>query len=298
MFKQTLELDRKVFRKHKRIRAKRSSEYWLVFLKKFVLKKHREGFSWTMLAFLIPFVVAGLGALIVIKIAPDFPAIFLVPFFLMIISFIFLAARIRHIQKRDFVDPNVFDHLAKFIIQIKGDTLKNRIGLRLNIAGIEDDDHAMDLKLLGLKEKRGLRYAAYQMERYQANILFKDNSFCTASLYQMVLKTTTTKRRSSGKTKTKSKRKHKFYYILSLKLNADDYQIISPAEILAYKDPYQLTSRTENGYHIVKVKLKEKMLSVSNKITVKQQNETSIFSDMLAFIFSKRIVTTKPEQIT
>ena len=298
MFKKALELDGKLFRKRKRIRAKRSGDYWLVFLKKYVLKEHREGFSWTMLAFLIPFVFAGLAAFIIIQIAPDSPAVIFIPFFLIVISFVFLVARIIHMQKRDFVDPNAFDHLAKFIIQIKGDAFKNSIGLDINIAGIEDTDHAMDLKLLGLTEKRGLRYAAYQMQRYQANVRLKDDTFCTAILYQMVLKTTTTKRRNSGKTKTKSKRKHKFYYILSLKLSTANYQLMNPDKILAYKVPYEITSRTENGYHIVKIKLKEKMLSVSNKMTTKQKNEPSIFSEMLGFIFSKKIVTPKAKRIT
>jgi len=290
MFKKALKLDGKQFGKHKRIRAKRPSEYWLVFLKKYVLKKHREGFSWTMLTFLIPFIIVGLAGYTVIQIQPESPIWLFVIFFGFILMFIVFGARFSHMQKRDFVDPNAFDHLAKFIIYIKGDTFKNLIGLDLNIAGIEDKDHAMDLTLLGLKEKYGLRYAAYQMERYRATIRLKDDSFCSASLYQMVLKTTTTKRRSSGKIKTKSKRKHKFYYILSLKLSAAAYEVMNTQSLVGFSDRFEITAREENGFHIVKIKCKEKLFSVEKKITAKQKRRPSIYYDMLDFVFHKKII--------
>ncbi len=298
MFKQALERDGKLFSKHKRFRAKRPSEYWLVFLKKHVLKKHREGFSWTRLVFFIPIIVIVLLVYAIVQTEPDSPGWIFFMFFLTIFMFVVFGARLIHLQKRDYVDPNAFDHLAKFIIDVKGDALKNLIAVDLNIAGIEDKDHAMDLALLGLKEKRGLRYAAYQMERYTANIQFKDHSFCSASLYQMALKTTATKRRRSGKTKTKSKRKHKFYYILSLKLSTVAYDLMDTTSLQDFQRPYAISSRTENGYHIIKIKHKEKMLSVTNKITAKQKRKPAIFSEMLAFIFQKNVIVPKATQIT
>ena len=293
MFKKALALDSKLFLKEKRIRAKRPSEYWLLFLKKLVLIKHREGYSPALWLYLIP-----VGILIVLLVNlfagdadTDLSGGFIgLVFSIFIITIIVAIAS--GFRKRAFVDPNVFDHLAKFIVKIKGDTRKNLIGIELDLSKIEDEANAISIKPLGLKETRQTKYAAYQLERYQANLRLKDDSFCSASLYQMSLKTTTTKRRSSGKTKTKSKHKHKFYYILALKLDAAAYQVMETNKLTGFKDTYEITNQTENGFHMVKLKLKKKLEYLPIEITPQQKGAPSIFVQMMDFLFEKKIITT------
>ncbi|MFS4491828.1 hypothetical protein [Maribacter sp. 2308TA10-17] len=296
MFEKALQLDSKLFSKEKRIRAKRPSEYWLVFLKKQALTQQKEGYSWAMLLFLIPILVF---IFIIYSIFSDgsngntdygnwFLGLFVFFIFISVVVLFLHAGR-----KRAFVAPNAFDHLAKFIVKIKGDTFKNLIGISLDLSPIENEANSMDLKLLGLKETRQTKFKPYQLERYQANLRLKDDSFCTASLYQISLKTTTTKRRSSGKTKTKSKHKHKFYYILSLKLKASDYQIIEPQEIIGHKGQYEVSHRKENGFLMVKIKFKEKLLALPTKITAKQKKKASIFTEMMEYLFKNKIVVPK-----
>jgi len=292
MFKKALALDSKLFLKEKRIKAKRPSEYWLEFIKQHVLIEQKEGFSWALLLFVIPIIV-----LIFIIVAilggngdgNDYGNWFIGLFVLSVFTLVIVGV-ISTLRKRAFVNPNSFDHLAKFIIRIKGDTFKNLMGISLNLSPIEKEANLIPTQQLGLKETRQTKYAPYQLERYQANLRLKDDSFCSASLYQISLKTTTTKRRRSGKTKTKSKHKHKFYYILSLKLSEEKYQVADAKDVLKLEMPYEVTIRTENGFHIVKIKFKEKLLAFPNKITAQQKSKASVYTEMMDYLFDKKLV--------
>ena len=298
MFKKALALDSKLFLEKKNIRAKRPSEYWLEFLKKHVLIEQKKGISWYFLLFIIPVI---LFIVLIIFMKNDtsgenyggwFAGLFFLTFVLITAVVVFVGFR-----KRAFVNPNAFDHLAKFIVKIKGDTFKNLIGISLDTSVIENNANLINLESLGLKETRQIKYAPYQLERYQANLRLKDDSFCSVSLFQISLKTTTTKRRSSGKTKTKSKHKHKFYYILSLKLNAAAYQVSEASELLKFNGSYEISNRTENGFHLLKIKFKEKLMALPTKITANQKKKPSIFTTMLQYVFDKQIVTPKSNQL-
>ncbi|MFK7813889.1 MAG: hypothetical protein AB8B59_15445 [Maribacter sp.] len=292
MFKKALALDSKLFLKEKRIQAKRPSEYWLEFLKKHVLIEQKAGFSWTLLLFLIPFFLL---IFIIVNISSGngdgenygnwFIGLFVLTVFTLVI-----VGGLSTLRKRAFVNPNTFDHLAKFIVKIKGDTYKNLIGIRLNLSPIENEANLVPAKQLGLRETRQTKYAPYQLERYQANLRLKDDSFCSASLFQISLKTTTTKRRSSGKTKTKSKHKHKLYFILSLKISTADYQVTNPHTLKGLLDIYEVSVKTENGFHIVKIKFKEKLPAMPLKITNAQKRKPSIYINMIEYLFRHKII--------
>lgn len=281
MFKKTLALDRKLFLKEKRIQAKRPSEYWLIFLKKQVLKKYTKSFNLGWFVLLIPVLLVFFA----IQYGESEIWIFVL-FFTFILSTI-LAQYINRSIKQSFVDPNTIDHLSKLIAKVKGDVFKNLISIKLNLSKIEKNTNVIKLEELGLKESSATKYAAYQLERYQASFRLKDDTFCSASLYQISIKRTTKKRgRVSGKTKIKIKHKHKFYYMFSLKLNAEQYQVHSTRN----GDSYSLSIKKENGFHFVKIKLKVKQMIIQPELSLAQKGKSSNFVNMIDYLIENKII--------
>lgn len=296
MFKKALALDHKLFLKGKRIQAKRPSEYWLVFLKKYVLVHHKEKRSWAFNLYAIPAIAFGLLLYTTIYTdsidSDDIMVWFMGCLFFTFFMAVIIAMISSH-KKLAFVDPNVFAHLAKFIIKIKGDTFENKIGIKLDLSQIEVLENYIEPASLGLKDTNETTYNPYYLERYQANLRLKDGSFCYVSLHQISVKKTTTKRRSSGKVKSKSKHKHKFYYNVSLKLSAVAYHVVPVENSVQFESAYEISIRTENGFHIVKMKFKEKISAIRPKITAKEKNSPSVFLEMIDFLLERKIIAPK-----
>ncbi len=294
MFEKALKLDGDKLKKTNQISAKRPSEYWLIFFKKIILIKQPIKFRLRYLFFLAP-----LGVLIFICFnlisdeSYDIESHFAAFMFSLVISIILNIIAHLFFDKNYYRDIVSFNHLARFIISIKGDVFKNLIQICLNFEGIESNKHSIKAHEIGLKNISGKRYRAYGMERYRANLVFKDNTVCTTSLYQYTVKVTTTKRRASGKVKTKSKHKHKFLYMLSLKLATENYHIINENELKKYLDDYDISVFKESTFYFVKIKLKEKRSFTTTEIHSAVKQQESIFTRMLDFLNNKQIITPK-----
>ncbi|WP_040281757.1 hypothetical protein [Psychroserpens damuponensis] len=293
MFENALLKDGQFFIKSKKINAKRPSEYWLLFLKRFVLSYKKPRFQTWMVMFFVPLLV--FAVLFVLQIDSELTMV------ITIIS-VFLSFFIGLIWKFStniaFVPLEEFHDLARFIISIKGDIYKNMINLRLNTGVIEDKLNLLNPSDIGLQRASGVKYHPYQLERFKAVFHLKDATVCTISLHQITLRVTTTKRRSSGKTKTKMKRKHKYFHALTLKLDASQYEILNQERITNTIDGfYDIRVKTDAGFHYVKVKTKQKLTSISSEIKKHHVHKDSIFTEMMHYLESNSIVNSKPSQI-
>lgn len=292
MIKKALLMDAKQFAKKKQIRAKRPSEYWLLFIKRHVLTYKDPWFRLYYLVFLIPILV------IVISIITDFTSedgFMVLTIFSFIIPF-FAFTILKEFEKKPFVPLEAFQELAKFIISIKGDVHRNLIGLRINSSPIEADINTLDANKIGLKNIRGVKYKPYEIERFKANFTLKDGSVCLISMHQIVLRVSTTKRRSSGKTKTKMKRKHKFFYQLTLKLKASDYKMISPKALIhvSGKDTaFDVTVKEDGDFCWVKVKSKKKMNTIASKLNTASKHKDSIFTNMMQHLIENKVMVNR-----
>ena len=285
MFEKHLLIDGKSFSKTHQINAKRPTEYWLTFIKRYVLTYKKPWFYWHYLIFLIP--VIAFIILIVIEADSDtvFPVLF-VTGFVSIFVFIFAMAR----ANQPFVPINGFLELAKFIISIKGDIYRNRFSLHLNSSVIEKSINLLNPNDIGLAKRHRTVFKPFQLQRFKANFILKDGSICNVALHQITLRVTTTKRRSSGKTKTKMKRKHKLFYLLNLKLKNENYSVYNADPAIMVTDKFEVSLLTENGFHFVKIKSKVKSLQISSKLETRNQHEPSIYTEMMEYLMNNKIV--------
>lgn len=292
MYKDTvqLDIDRKALLKTNRVQAKRPSEHWIAFLKKYTFKRYwgpKRHLSWLLL---IPFLITAY-ALYDINIngidGEDYVGWFVTAALLFVFLIIYVGSLF---MGSPMVEHNTFDNLAKFIMNIKGDIAQNMISVNLDISEITEDKYAIDFQTLGIIKDEETTYKPYQMERYLASFRLKDTSFCMVSLHQICLETTNTKRRSSGKIKSKTKYKHKLYYVLSLKLNKNLYTVVPPEALLKQTGPFEISIRTENEFHLVKLKYKEKLLALNSEISEAQRQKPSIFTEMMEGMFTDKIV--------
>ena len=285
MFKKTFLLDTQKFKKENYFDAKRPTEFWLLFLKKNILIKHKARVNKNHSFLLIPLTIV--CYLLLHFFDDSFPLGGIVPvIFFSVFASVILRVILFFVIKSNFIDLPSFLHLAKFIINLKGDVYKNVMSLRINLKVIENKEHSINPNKLGLKKVRGVRYNPFELERYCAEIPFKDGSYCIISLHQICLKVTTTKRGSSGKTKTKSKYKHKLFYQLQLKLREEEYKIINTNTA----SKFELTISNKDGYYLLKMKHKEKLGIISKELSNRQEMKESIFTEMIQYLYTDGIV--------
>ena len=285
MFKETLLSDGKDFKKNKKIYKNRPSKYWLVFFKKFVLVKQRSPFNFWSLLFLIPLAI--LMLMLFGTLSDDYVPVLIISLFVTFIIFGIGSNCLTY----PFVHITSFYHLAKFIIDIKGDVYRDLMSIRLNFGFIESNIHFMDPSKIGLKPSKTTKYKPYELERYKAQFQFKDGTVCNASLHQISLKVITTKRRTSGKMKTKRKYKHKFLYILLLKLKSNDYNIATIDHLNSTGASYSITHSEEDGFHYLKVKFKEKVEKIHQQLIPTKRRSNSNFTKMIEFLKDNNLVT-------
>ncbi|RMA64293.1 hypothetical protein [Ulvibacter antarcticus] len=292
MFEHTLQRDEKALSKNKQLAGKRPSEYWLVFLKQRFLSVKSRRFNWRHFLIAVPFILAiGLA----ITLATDLPEDDVFPIFIgaMVVSMIlsiFLVVIMDLMLPKAFVPYNAFDHLAKFIIYIKGDTYRNIVNIRLTNAVIQKPKNLMSIADLGLQNRKGLKYKAHQLERFKANFNLKDGSICQILMHQLCISVISTKRRSSGKTKTKTKYKHKHYYMLMLKVNAGRFRVMDASELSGLNDRFLVSVISEGDYYLLKIKEKNKLTTMEKEITEQQKLLPSIFTEMIEYLWDKRII--------
>lgn len=293
MLEKALKLDGKRIAKSQRFKAKRPSEYWLLFFKTYIFPASSSfKFKSIYLVGLIP--VLAIILLILVNADSDtFMPVVFVSFFISLFLFIILKSFERHA----FVPVQAFQDLAKFIIAIKGDIYKSVVNMRLDYSTIETDKNLLDPYKIGLKKLKGVKYKPYSLERFNAQFLLKDGSICTTALHQISLRVITTKRRSSGKTKTKTKHKHKLFYTLSLKLKTSDYDIASNDNVLkSANNTYEIATRSQGEYHLIKVKYKEKTIVISPVLKSELKHKESIYTEMIQYLSDNKIMILKPKQ--
>lgn len=292
MLKKALTLESSKFKKTKFISAKRPSDYWLLFFKRNVLKKQPRPFRMRYLLFLIPIILL---LVVIFQVATGASSVFVPGLIISLFASIFINIFAMTYDKNAYISTNSFNHLSKFIIAIKGDLYNNIIPLRLNFRTIEDKAFAINPSKLGLKNLKGVKYKAYQIERYTAHFKLKDNTQCINSLHQVSVQVATTKRRSSGKVKTKYKYKHKLFYTLVLRLKVNDYDCTSSQEIKTLKNnqDYNITVQTKADLHTIKIKHKSKLSEIDTKLNSKSKMEVSCFTEMLGFLIEKKVLTPK-----
>jgi len=289
MIEKALLTDGKRFAKDKQIKAKRPSEYWLLFMKRYVFSYKQPWFKLYYLVFLIPILVVISLLLFQVNSSSIFPLAF-VSLMLTIIAFGIL----KLYSKQAFVPITAFQELARFIISVKGDVYRNLINLQLNTTHIESNLNVLDPRKLGLKPFKGVKYRPFETERFKANFTLNDGSICLVSLNQITLRVTTKKRRSSGKTKTKMKRKHKFFYQLALKLKTSDYQINTPNKGFEFSNintDFDVSVKCHDDFCWVKVKSKEKILDVPSKLDKSSQHRDSIYTKMMQYLITNKVMT-------
>ena len=294
MFEKELTIDGKKFSKDHVISAKRPTNYWLLFIKRFVLTYKEPWFKPYYLIFAIPIVLI----LLLVVFGADFESIFPV-FFVSIFVTIFIFGIIYTKIGKPFVPINEFHDLAKFIISIKGDIYRNRFSLKLNTASIEKRVNLLDPNKIGLVKRRKTTYKPYQIERFKANFILKDGSVCNIVLQQFTLRISRWKRGSSGKMKLKTKRKHKLFYLLSLKLKDEDYNVYNAEPAIMNTNRFDIVLQTENGFHYVKVKAKVKSLDLETKLKTNREHKPSIYTEMMDYLKEQKIISrTNAKQLT
>ena len=289
MIENALLMDGKQFAKNKQIKAKRPSEYWLLFIKRFVFSYKKPWFRWYHLVLLTPILVV----FVMLSLAIDTNIIFPLVFVSLMLSIIAFTV-IKLTSKQAFVPITAFQELARFIISVKGDIYRNLINLQLNTMPIESTPNALDPSKLGLKPLKGVKYKPFETERFKANFTLNDGSICLVSLNQITLRVTTTKRRSSGKTKTKMKRKHKFFYQLALKLKTSDYHVTAPNDEFEFTNAnpdFDVSVKCHADFCWVKVKSKEKILDVPSKLDTSSQHRDSIYTKMMQHVITNKVMT-------
>ncbi|NER16542.1 hypothetical protein [Spongiivirga citrea] len=267
------------------ISSTRPCNYWLIVFKQILSTKRKKNFQLKYLVFLLP-----IFGLIFLLLTSNYEAIlpmFIVSIFAIAIAFALLG----YFDRYGFLNLESIDNLAKFIIDIKGDVKQNLASITLNLGDLQKSEHEVDPKRLGIKPKAKTKFKAHQLNRIRAKFFLKDNSFVQVSLHQMVVRVTTSKRRSSGKYKTKVKYKHRFYYLLTLRLNANTSQVLSADRLGMLSDKYIITCDTIDGYHYIKIKYKEKLHSLPKKISNQQKTATSYYSDMLTYLYVNNVYT-------
>jgi len=274
------------FSKEKSISKSLPAETWLFFIKKNILSANPNKFKpGCLLSILIIVIILGLKFTDVI----GYEAMIGSLIFSIIGSIIVLAV-VYGFGKSAFVHLPAFHHLARFLIHIKGDLKDNLIDLKMDLASIENDENALDLQSIGLKNTKTTKYTPYQMQRYFGSFNFKDGSFGAVSLSQITVKVRSTKRRSSGKVKTKIKHKHKLYYQLLLRLPIDTYQVVETGDFNDLSPIYSVSIVQKKSYHVVKIKQKEKLPYLVVKMKETSQNHNSYFTKMLKFLLEKKII--------
>lgn len=286
MFEKELLIDGKAFSEGQKISAKRPTEYWLTFIKNYVLTYKKSGFHLRYLLFALPLVVGFILFLFGVDMEDIFPVL-IGTFIVCVFVVLFLSFK----AKQALVPINGYHELAKFIISIKGDIYKNRFDMRINSSVIEEKINLLDPNKLGLAKRARTVYKPFELERFKANFILKDSSVCCLALNQITLRVTTTKRRSSGKTKTKMKRKHKFFHLLTLKLKDADYNIFNAGPAIMITDRFEVVLHTENGFHYVKVKAKVKMSEVPSKLKERVTHKPSLYTEMIEYLLEHKIMT-------
>lgn len=296
MFEKELLIDGKLFSESQKISAKRPTEYWLAFIKRYIfLHKKKSKFSYLHLLLFVPIIIP-IGLYATNAVSHDA----FIGFMILGIIVSIIASIIAFVKFRTaFVPINAFHDLAKFIISIKNDIYKKRFEMRLNSGNIINDTYRLDPETLGITIRKGSTYKPYEVERFKVNFILKDGSVCTLALHQITLSVSTRKRRSSGKIKTKTKHKHKFFHLLTLKLKDTDYAITNAKPELMANDRFNIQLHTENGFHYIKVKAKMKMSHVPNKLKDGTTHKTSLYTEMITYLNEHHILTsTKPKLIS
>ena len=318
MFKKQILIDGKVFYKGHKLNAKRPTEYWLTFMKRFVLINKKPTIKYWLtsierfvltnkkqikdflnLRFTKPIILLILLSLI-LKIFNTFYAhIYVNIVIIILIVFFFKRIKKRLFPKQTFFPVEAFHDLAKFIISIKGDI--HKFNMRLNCAPIEEKNNRIDPNDIGLKQKPRkkrakhkpkVKYAPYQLERFKANFVFKDGSLCSVSLKQITVRVTSTKRRSSGKMKTKTKYKHKFFHVFTLKLNTKDYKVHNEGLKIMRTDRFDINVRTAHGFGYIEVIAKVKLSSVPSQLELVNEHKQSLYNEMVSYLLTNKVITT------
>jgi RNA polymerase sigma-70 factor (ECF subfamily) len=127
MSEKQLILDSKLLKKTKKIKAKRPTQYWLVFITSNILrKKFKDETYWWILGIPIVFML--------ILMFTGNEEVLIPVFFVSFVLFIIVLAV--NGNKKLFLGKDHFDDLAKFIISIKGDVKRNLLQLDLNVSPI------------------------------------------------------------------------------------------------------------------------------------------------------------------
>lgn len=285
MFNTQLKIDGKTFKNTGKISGRRPTRYWLAFLKTYVLtyeaKKNRIG----CLAGLVPVVI--LGSLYLSGAKEDS---YIIGLFFSVFITVIVWGILSHSIKLAHVPIEAYHSLARFIISVKGDLLKDQFSMRLNASSIEKNGTLLNPKAIGLPVVRKTTFKPYQLERYKVSLTFKDGTVCTIALNQIALRIRKIKRSRSGKTKVKIKHKHKFFHVMTLKFNADDYKINAIDDSLLHTDRFDISVVTKAGFHIVKVKAKIKITLLANKLNTKDKHNSSLYTDMLTYINTNAIM--------
>ncbi len=292
MFDKDLKIDGKLLKKQKSIRARRPSEYWLLFFKKYILVKRPAPFRLRYLLFAIPVLILIIFLVFdIVDVDPgDVVPIFVISIFVSVFANIFLS---QAFDKNSFIDVHTYNELAKFIIDIKGDIYRNLINLKLNFDVLEQNKYELSPSKIGLNNTGQTKYYAYQVERFNAGVMLKDGSLCNVALHQVSVKVKTTKRRSSGKLKTKYKFKHKLFYSLAIKLKLSDYKSISEDKLKFLQDVYTVTMQKDHNLVIIKVKHKEKLREVNTSVSTLNKRSTSVYTKMLSYLIDKQVIVSK-----
>ena len=287
MFKKQLRIDGKVFSNGYKFNGKRPTEYWLAFLKRFVLKNKKSSYKLLNLIHRTPIFLGIVLILFVHLLNNTFISLVIAGLVLFFVrrSVIFSRAKLA------FIPVDAFHDLAKFIISIKGDINKDRFNMRLNCGAITNKINLLDPNKIGLKPRNKVIYKPYQLERYKASFVFKDGTICSVALKQVTLCVTTTKRRRSGKTKTKTKYKHKFFHMFTLKLNTKDYKVHNEGLRIMRTNRFDINVHTANGFGFIEVIAKVKTSIVLSELKQVSEHKQSFYNEIMTYLWDNKVIT-------
>ncbi|MCV6629471.1 MAG: hypothetical protein OIF50_06395 [Flavobacteriaceae bacterium] len=277
-----LKKDSQSFKKTNVFSSVRDISYWIVIIKTNILSRSfkKSNKKWRLflvpLAFLIYGIIAEDDFFIALSVFGGF--------FLLVFILIF------GLSSSQLIGVGNFDMLAKFLIKNKGEFVQNKIKMRLSTEKLIDKQNQIDIADLGLSKTNKTKYKAYKKERIKGEGLLHNGLYMKWNLIQLVLKVTTTKRRSSGKVKSKTKWKHKMFYSLQLHGKTDKFALGSTEGFQKKYPTLILQTKTENGYHFVQLKYKDKPMKVLEKMDKRKQDQSSTYNIMLEAIAAQKLL--------
>lgn len=289
MIEEQLKRQNAVFAKTKIISGRFPAVFWLRFIKKNLLVKQPWKFNPASLIFLVPILIVIFYTLSFDVDGDSFETLIIVLVFVTFFCFAIYGATFA-MRSRAFVHSPTFHHLARFIVHLKGDVLKEVFHLSLDATPIENDKNEIDPATLGIIPRADTKYKPFQLLRYVLKFRLKDGSSGIASLHQISMRATSTRRRSSGKKKTKMKHKHKFFYQLMLTVPKELYHVISIDTLNEVTMKYSITIKETTTSNIVKIKHKEKIPLIVKKIVEEVEDDTSYYTAMMEYLFDEHII--------